>query len=302
MGNSRKGILYVLISAVMWGSSGVCAQYIMEASNISSASLTMLRLLFSGLILLTVSLTHGDKIFAIFKQRESVISLLLFTLFGGMLVQLSFLLTIEKSNAATATVLQFLSPTIIVAWYALVKKKRTGKLIFAAITTSLLGTFLLVTHGNPFSLSISGSALFWGIVSAFSAAFYTTYPSSLIARFGTLPIVGWSMLLGGIMLTPFYASQVEDFIASGTTLLAFFYLVIIGTAMTFSLYLTGAQMIGGQKASILSCAEPLSSAMLSVLLLGVTFTLPDWLGSLFIISSVLLISLDSRGKLHSYSP
>lgn len=300
MGVSRKGMLYVLLSAVMWGSSGVCAQYIMEVSHISSASLTMLRLLFSGLILLTLSFTHGDKIFAVFKKRESIISLLLFTLFGAMAVQLTFLLTIEKSNAATATVLQFLSPTIIVAWYALVKKKPTGTLIFAAIGTSLIGTFLLVTHGNPLSLSISGSALFWGIVSAFSAAFYTTYPSQLIARFGTLPIVGWSMLLGGLMLTPFYANQVSSFTASGGTILAFFYLVVVGTAMTFSLYLTGAQMIGGQKASILSCAEPLSSAMLSVMLLGITFTLPDWLGSLFIISSVLLIALDSRGKLHSH--
>lgn len=300
MSGSRKGMLFVLLSAVLWGSSGVCAQYIMEASHISSASLTMLRLLFSGLILLMLSVTHGDKIFAVFKQRESIISLLLFTLFGAMAVQLTFLLTIEKSNAATATVLQFLSPTIIVAWYALVKKKRTGKLVFAAIGTSLLGTFLLVTHGNPLSLSISGSALFWGIVSAFSAAFYTTYPSKLIERFGTLPIVGWSMLLGGIMLTPFYASQIGSFSASGTTLVAFFYLVVVGTAITFSLYLTGAQMIGGQKASILSCAEPLSSALLSVLLLGITFTLPDWLGSLFIISSVLLIALDSRGRLHSH--
>ena len=300
MSGSRKGMLYVLLSAVMWGSSGVCAQYIMEASHISSSSLTMLRLLFSGLILLTLSVTHGDKIFAVFKERESIISLLLFTLFGALMVQLTFLLTIEKSNAATATVLQFLSPTIIVAWYALVKKKRTGKLVFAAIGTSLLGTFLLVTHGNPLSLSISGSALFWGIVSAFSAAFYTTYPSKLISRFGTLPIVGWSMLLGGIMLAPFYATQIGSFTASGTTLVAFFYLVVVGTAMTFSLYLTGAQMIGGQKASILSCAEPLSSALLSVLLLGITFTLPDWLGSLFIISSVLLIALDARGKLHSH--
>lgn len=300
MSGNRKGMLYVLLSAVMWGSSGVCAQYIMEVSHISSSSLTMLRLLFSGLILLTLSVTHGDKIFAVFKQCESIISLLLFTLFGAMAVQLTFLLTIEKSNAATATVLQFLSPTIIVAWYALVKKKRTGKLVFAAIATSLLGTFLLVTHGDPFSLSISGSALFWGIASAFAAAFYTTYPSQLIGRFGTLPIVGWSMLLGGIMLTPFYASEIGSFTASGTTLVALFYLVVVGTAMTFSLYLTGAQMIGGQKASILSCAEPLSSALLSVLLLGITFTLPDWLGSLFIISSVLLIALDSRGRLHSH--
>lgn len=286
----------VLIAAVLWGSSGVCAQYIMEQSQMSSQFLTMTRLLFAGLILLMLSFVHGDRIFRIMKNRKDALSLLFFTLVGALTVQLSFLMTIEKSNAATATVLQFLAPTIIVAWFSLVRKSRPGMLVFAAIGTSLIGTFLLVTHGNPTSLSISGGALFWGIVSAFTAAFYTTYPSQLIARYGTLPIVGWSMLIGGAVLLPFYAGQGESFTLSGNVVLAFFYLVVIGTSLTFSLYLKGAQMIGGPRASILSCAEPLSSAFLSLLLLGITFTLPDWLGTLLILSSVILISLDSRRR------
>ncbi|STH53562.1 transport protein YicL [Escherichia coli] len=36
MGSTRKGMLNVLIAAVLWGSSGVCAQYIMEQSQMSS--------------------------------------------------------------------------------------------------------------------------------------------------------------------------------------------------------------------------------------------------------------------------
>ncbi|WP_421356070.1 carboxylate/amino acid/amine transporter [Pseudocitrobacter faecalis] len=296
MGSTRRGMMNVLIAAVLWGSSGVCAQYIMEQSQMSSQFLTMTRLLFAGLILLTLSFVHGDRIFRIMKNRKDALSLLFFTLVGALTVQLSFLMTIEKSNAATATVLQFLAPTIIVAWFSLVRKSRPGMLVFAAIGTSLIGTFLLVTHGNPTSLSISGGALFWGIVSAFTAAFYTTYPSQLIARYGTLPIVGWSMLIGGAVLLPFYAGQGESFTLSGNVVLAFFYLVVIGTSLTFSLYLKGAQMIGGPRASILSCAEPLSSAFLSLLLLGITFTLPDWLGTLLILSSVVLISLDSRRR------
>lgn len=138
-------------------------------------------------------------------------------------MQLTFLLTIEKSNAATATVLQFLSPTIIVAWFALARKTRPGIFVLSAIFTSLVGTFLLVTHGDPTSLSISPAALFFGIASAFAAAFYTTYPSTLIARYGTLPIVGWSMLIAGLMLTPFYAGRGTTFVIDGGLLLAFFY-------------------------------------------------------------------------------
>ncbi|WOZ77543.1 EamA family transporter [Kosakonia sacchari] len=299
MGSSKKGMFYVLAAAVLWGSSGVCAQYIMQKSHISSPWLTMTRLLFTGVILLTLSFVHGDKIFAILKNRKDAFSLLFFSLFGALTVQLTFLLTIEKSNAATATVLQFLSPTIIVAWFALARKARPTFPVASAIVTSLIGTFLLVTHGNLTSLSISPEALLWGIVSAFAAAFYTTYPSQLIARYGTLPIVGWSMLLAGLMLTPFFGGQGNDVVVNGRLLMAFFYLVVIGTALTFSLYLKGAQMIGGSKASILSCAEPLSSALLSVALLGVAFSLPDWLGTLLIVSSVLLISWDSRRKIRA---
>jgi hypothetical protein len=155
MGSSKKGMLNVLIAAVLWGSSGVCAQYIMQQSQMSSPFLTMTRLLFAGLILLMLSFFHGDKIFRVLQNRKDAVSLLIFSLFGALTVQYTFLMTIEQSNAATATVLQFLSPTIIVAWFAIARKTRPSPLVLAAIATSLAGTFLLVTHGNPTTLSIS---------------------------------------------------------------------------------------------------------------------------------------------------
>lgn len=71
MGSTRKGMLNVLIAAVLWGSSGVCAQYIMEKSHISSPYLTMVRLLFTGVILLTLSFVHGDKIFSVIKTAKT---------------------------------------------------------------------------------------------------------------------------------------------------------------------------------------------------------------------------------------
>ena len=66
MGSSKKGMLNVLIAAVLWGSSGVCAQFIMQESQMSSPFLTMTRLLFAGLILpslLRVRRKRNDKWF-----------------------------------------------------------------------------------------------------------------------------------------------------------------------------------------------------------------------------------------------
>lgn len=298
MSLAKQGMLYVLIASILWGSSGVCAQYLMEHLHISAGWLTMSRLLFSGIILLMLGFLQGQRVFSVFGEKKEAIKLFIFSLCGTLTVQFTFLVTIEKSNAATGTILQFLSPTVIVTWFALTRKKLPGVFVCAAILTSLAGTFLLVTHGNPTSLSISPAALIWGIASAFAAAFYSTYSSGLISRHGTLLVVGWSMFIAGVSMMPFFLLPEENIAVNGLGLFAFFYLIIVGTAVTFSLYFKGASLIGGQKASILSCAEPLTSAVLSLLLLGITFTLPDWLGTLLILSSVLLIAMDAKGKLH----
>ena len=82
------------------------------------------------------------KIFSIINNHKDAISLLIF--FRGWRANRTahFLLTIEKSNAATATVLQFLSPTIIVARFSLVRKSRPAFWFSALFLTSLIGTFL----------------------------------------------------------------------------------------------------------------------------------------------------------------
>jgi drug/metabolite transporter (DMT)-like permease len=183
-----------------------------------------------------------------------------------------------------------------VAWFALARKKRPV-FVLSAIMTSLIGTFCWLPTAIPrrsrFRLrpcsSVSPRRL--------PPRLYE-HPSTLIARYGTLPIVGWSMLIAGLMLTPFYAGRGTTFVIDGSLLLAFFYLVVIGTALTFSLYLKGAAddwRAEGEHSELRRAAEQrccLSSA-------GVAFTLPDWLGTLLIVSSVVLISMDSRRRVQT---
>lgn len=59
-------------------------------------------------------------------------------------------------------------------------------------------------YGNSTLLSIFFVALFWGIVSVFVVVFYIIYFLTLIVRYGTLLVVGWSMLIGGLILLFFY--------------------------------------------------------------------------------------------------
>nr|VXZ90671.1 Uncharacterized inner membrane transporter yicL [Klebsiella pneumoniae] len=58
------------------GQFRVCAQFIMQESQMLSPFLTMTRLLFAGLILLMLGFVHGDRIFRVLQNRRDALSLL----------------------------------------------------------------------------------------------------------------------------------------------------------------------------------------------------------------------------------
>ena len=215
-------MLNVLIAAVLWGSSGVCAQFIMQESQMSSPFLTMTRLLFAGLILLMLGFVHGDRIFRVLQNRRDALSLLFFSLFGALTVQFTFLMTIENPMPPRPRCCSFCRRRSSSPGSPSPAKRVPLRWCWGYL--HLAGGHL--SAGDPRqpndAVDFAGGAVL-GIASAFAAAFYTTYPSTLIARYGTLPIVGWSMLFGGAMLLPFYGGQGTDFVVNGSLLLAFFY-------------------------------------------------------------------------------
>ena len=72
--------------------------------------MTAVRMIFSGLLLLSIVIPkEKSEIFCLFKEKENVAWIITFALLGLLLCQYSFLEAINKSNSATATVLQSLN-------------------------------------------------------------------------------------------------------------------------------------------------------------------------------------------------
>ena len=50
------------------------------------------------------------------------------------------------------------------------------------------------------ALLISREALLWGLAVGVTFSIYTVYPARLMKEWGVLIIVGWGMLIGGVVL------------------------------------------------------------------------------------------------------
>ncbi len=108
-----------------------------------------LRLLFAGLIMIVMGFAlHGKRNLDVLKKKADLLRLLIFAFCGISLCQFTYFMAIEASNAGTATVLQYLSPILILSAVCIKEKRRPVGLELGAIRLSLLGTFVLGTHGN----------------------------------------------------------------------------------------------------------------------------------------------------------
>ncbi|MEC1177178.1 EamA family transporter [Metasolibacillus meyeri] len=296
--NRRKGITLVLLAALFWGISGTVSQYLFQTLHMSTEWLTTVRLLSGGLILLAVAYRQqGPRIFHIWRQKADIFALLIFGVIAMIGVQYTYLAAINYGNAATATVLQYLGPAIVTAYFIFLAKRLPTMKELLAVGFALFGTFLLVTHGNINSLSISKEAFVWGILSAFGLAFYTIQPISLLRRWGSILVVGWGMFIGGIAFSFVHAPwRFEgEWHISAPFALAF--VILFGTVFAFYSYLESLKYLTPTETSLLACAEPLSAAVTSVLFLGVAFGWIDWLGTFFILATIGILAIQKRERL-----
>ncbi|OUN39039.1 hypothetical protein B5G26_15735 [Anaerotignum lactatifermentans] len=219
--------------------------------------------------------------------EESYLQTFLHTLF----------LAIGHSNAATATVLQYLAPVMIVIYVSIRYHKMPSFFEFAAVLCALLGTFLLATHGNVKSLSISLLALFWGLLSAVALAFYTVFPKNLLQKYDTILLIAWGMLIGGIctnFVAPFWHLEgTFNFVSIGCILFVIFF----GAMLPYLTFLYGVKYIGPTKSSLLASVEPLSSTAASVLWLHTHLESIDYIGIACIIATVFLLSIQPKPKI-----
>ncbi len=286
-----KGILLVIIGATLWGVSGSVAQFLFQVKGFSAEWLVVIRLLASGIILLLYAFIKGNKnIWKIWETKHNCWNLIIFSIIGMVGVQYTYFAAIKYGNAPTATILQYLSAVIIACYLIIFNRRSPNSQEIIAIILAMLGTFFIITKGNIHTLSISKLALFWGVCSAFTAAFYTLQPRLLLAKYGSTIVVGWGMLIGGIAFS--FIHQPWNFTGkwSISSMLAVLFVVLFGTLIAFCCYLESLKYIQPTETSVLSCVEPLSAAFLSIYWLHVPFGLPEWIGTGCIIATIIILS------------
>ena len=291
------GIILTLLGATLWGVSGTSVQFVGNFRNMNLEWLLTMRLITAGLLTVLYGwIRQGNTIFNVFRNWRDTLGLVIFGVFGMALCQYTYFRSIVIAGAGIATVLQYLAPSMIII-YLLVrygKRPSTGEII--SVILALVGTICLMGN-NGFSFeSFRSDVLFWGLLSAVGVAVYSVSPVRLLATYGTIPIVGFGMLLSGLVAAVLFQQPHSYATWDVWTVVGCFNVVFLGSIVSFNAYLEGVKRIGAVSGSILSSIEPISAAFFGWALLGNQFNWVGILGMAMIIATVIIIALEKRGQ------
>lgn len=293
-----RGVVAALVGGAMWGFSGTCAQYLYQHYEIDPLFITWVRMLGSGILfLILLASTQRGKLRVIAGDRRELGRLALFGIAGLFLCQFTYTTSVNATNAGTATVLQSLNTVFILAATCLMMRRAPRAMELGGLALALVATWLIATKGNLTALMIPPAGLAWGLINAASCTFYIMYPKHLFARWGSLPVTGIGMLIGGIAAVAIWglgglwgaAPVVPELGLDGVLVLAA--IVVVGTLAAFGLYLHGVSIVGSVKGGLLGTTEPASAMVFAALWLGTMFTWADWIGLVLMVAMIFLVTL-----------
>ena len=291
------GIILTLLGATLWGVSGTSVQFVGNFRNMNLEWLLTMRLITAGLLTVLYGwIRQGNAVFNVFRNWRDTLGLVIFGVFGMALCQYTYFRSIVIAGAGIATVLQYLAPSMIIIYLLMRYGKRpsTGEII--SVILALVGTICLMGN-NGFSFeSFRSDVLFWGLLSAVGVAVYSVSPVRLLATYGTIPIVGFGMLLSGLVAAALFQQPHSYATWDVWTVVGCFNVVFLGTIVSFNAYLEGVKRIGAVSGSILSSIEPISAAFFGWALLGNQFNWVGILGMAMIIATVIIIAIEKRGQ------
>ena len=291
--NIFKGTIYSLLSGLIWGICGILGEYFFSHYQVSSGWITSMRLLVAGsFVIILSSLKLRFQLFDIWRNRNNYLPFLAYAILGIFSVQFFFYLCVEYSNATTATILQFISPVFILIYNRIIYKKKASKSAIFYVLIAMIGVFLMATKGDLSKLSITLLALITGLLSALGLMFNVILPQRFAKNYGFVPTVGWGMIIAGLFSNVLYPVYEISFQIDAISILICLTIAFLGTAFAFFLSMKAVSLVSPLVVSVVSASEPLSSAILSVLFLGMVLDGFLVLAMILIIVPMIFLSIE----------
>ena len=250
---------------------------------------------FSFLVLLPVLLWQRGATGLRLPRRDFFHAVLLGTL-GVAASNYLYYLAIQKTNVATAIILQYTAPIWVLLYMVSRGLQRPTAQRVSAVALAVAGSALAIGLVGAGGFRADPLGLSAAILAAFSFAFYNLGGHHLLARYDRWKVLvftlGSAAAFWLIVNPPWKIVAAHYGRAEWLFLLVF---ALTSVLLPFSLYFAGLQHLDATSAIVASCLEPVFSILIAAIALGEIVRPVQTLGIIIVLAAIVLVQMPDRG-------
>ncbi len=296
------GYVYIGAAALLWGISATLGRAAFTGRLFSGKAvgpidpliLSQSRVTFPLAVLLPVLLARRGGA-ALRVVARDLWRLFLLGILGVAASNYFYYLAIQRTNVATAIVVQYTAPVWVLLYTAVEARRRPSWRKSSAVGLAVVGCALVVGlvgsggfHGDALGLTAA-------LLAAFSFSFYNVGGHSVLARYDRWKVL-LRVLAGAaafwLVVNPPWKIVAAHYAPEQWLFMGVFSLVSV--LLPFSCYFAGLQYLEPTRAIVASCLEPVFSVLIAAIVLGEVLHPMQSAGMALVLVAIVLIQLPER--------
>ncbi|WP_088835149.1 DMT family transporter [Paenibacillus tyrfis] len=275
-----KEKLYFILSMIIFGAVGVFAKYI----ELSSSEIALFLSLIGGLFLLVVFVWTKQKV-SWRKVKKNAVALIMASaaLSGNWIFLFQ---AYKETTIANAALSYYFAPVLVIFLSPIVLKEKLSLKKVACVGIALLGLFFILQSGKVEEAGHHLLGIGYGLV---AAGFYAglTLVNKFIRDLKGLTNTLLQLALSTAMLLPFvlFTNGFGFFTMARDSIVLMLVLGIFHGGVGFYLFFSSMKGLKGQSIAVLSYIDPLTSLLISALIVGERMTSQQLLGAFLLLGS-----------------
>ncbi|HUM04768.1 MAG TPA: EamA family transporter [Terriglobales bacterium] len=297
-----RGYFFIAGAALFWGMAATLGRAAFTGKllpggalhEIDPLILSQSRTTLALAVLLPILLLRQGT--AILKvPRRDLIQFGLLGIFGVATSNYFYYVGIQRTNVATAIILQYTAPVWVLLYSVIRGGQRPSLRRTLAVALAVIGCALAVGFVGTRGLRLDTWGVIAATLAAFCFSFYNIGGHGVLARYDRWKVLLWVLIWASafwaIVNPPWKVVAAHYGREQWTFLLLFAFVSIIGP---FSCYFAGLQYLEPTRAVVVSCLEPVFSIVFAAMALGELLRPLQTLGIVVVLFAIVLIQMRER--------
>ncbi len=295
--------MLAVLAAICWAGGGLTAKWLFTSAGPETA---LWRVSPSETVVDPVVLAGARAVTAfavllvylLFRRRQALRIdprrlpfLAVFGVAGLAAVHLAYFKTISHTNVATAILLEYLAPVIVLLVSVIFLGERLTWTLPVGVVFSVGGCALVVGALGQGGLIVSRAGIAWGLTAAVLFAGY-----SLMGRYAVPHFSPWTLLVYGLgfasgfwMLYVGGPAGIIRAFDSWSSTAAVVGISVVSTVVPFAAFLKALHYVDPTRATIVATLEPVIAGVAAYGVFGESFETTQLLGAAFVLGAIVIV-------------